>query len=286
VRLWRQLLLALAPFAATAAVSIGGAESLLQRLACDIVSTYDSLNAALNGLPVTATSDSASISDYGESVETWLAAGNPGLVENGASRSKPRKNISTLRSLYIDAATVLCISQSGVQPTGIPVAAKGRRPAGIAVQGASAVGIGVRDGDVLTEVLGQPVRSAAQVIAVVIAARGANRPAIAGTLWRGTRSYSVVVEQPYTVPNCSAQQRDCWRARCNAEGHAPHGDSGAPRARSAEDRQKKTKRGSYGKGRFGHTHNWHDAAAGAKVKVDQPWSSGDNHSLWRELFSA
>jgi hypothetical protein len=125
-----------------------------------------------------------------------------------------RRSKTELRALHIDTSTVLCIAQLGIQPSGKPVLQKGKRPAGIALFGVSALGVGVLDGDVLTEVLGQPVRSQFQVIAIVIAARNANMSMISGTLWRGAHAYSVTVDQPYQIPDCTSDDPDCWRTRC------------------------------------------------------------------------
>ena len=132
----------------------------------------------------------------------------------GQSTSDSRRPKAELRTIHIDTNTVLCIAQMGIQPSGKPVPQKGKRPAGIALFGVTVLGIGVMDGDVLTDVLGQPVRSQFQVIAMVMAARSANMSTISGTIWRGTRAYSVMVDQPYEVPNCSATELDCWRVRC------------------------------------------------------------------------
>jgi len=60
-----------------------------------------------------------------------------------------------------------------------------------------ALGIGMRDGDVLTEVLGTPVSSAGQVIQMVIQARGRRERVISGKFYRGDVPLCAVVEQPY-----------------------------------------------------------------------------------------
>lgn len=139
--------------------------------------------------------------------EDGAAIGAP----NGTSTAKERKAATNhhgkagaavkgkpLPSVRVSQAAVLRLAQAGRRPTGVPVAASGNRPAGIQVFGVSALGIGVRDGDVLTHVSEVPVTQAGQVVAMVIAARGARKPVITGRLWRGNRSYSIVVEQPYT----------------------------------------------------------------------------------------
>jgi hypothetical protein len=52
---------------------------------------------------------------------------------------------------------------------------------------------------------------------MIIAARAAERQVITGTLWRGMRQISVAVEQPYTAPDCSAADADCWKSHCVQE---------------------------------------------------------------------
>jgi hypothetical protein len=120
----------------------------------------------------------------------------------GSSSTKP------LPSVRITQSVVLRLAQRGLRPSGTPVAASGSRPAGIQVFGVGSLGVGVRDGDVLTHVSDVPVTHVGQVIAMVIAARGARKPVITGRLWRGQRWYAVVVEQPYlrTVDEKPASQ--------------------------------------------------------------------------------
>jgi hypothetical protein len=141
----------------------------------------------------------------------------------------PSQAADTRRSIHITSTTVLCLAQQGLQPTGRPVAAKGKRPAGVAVFGVSRLGLGVRDGDIVTEILGQPVRSVAQGIALIIAARASNRPSIEGTVWHAMRPYAVTVDQPYSMPDCSAEDSDCWKSRCAQDKKA----KAKPRASSA-----------------------------------------------------
>lgn len=129
---------------------------------------------------------------------------------NSSARSAPSLSEKALPPLYVAAPTVLRIANSGHRPSGRAVTAHGRRPAGVQVFGASALGIGVRDGDIITKVNGVPVTSANQVIALVIAARGARQTAISALMYRGQRSYVLTVEQPYMpgvvqTPHAAAQ---------------------------------------------------------------------------------
>jgi hypothetical protein len=111
--------------------------------------------------------------------------------QGSSSKTKP------LPSIRVPKSVVLRLARIGQRPSGVPVAASGTRPAGIQVFGAASLGIGVRDGDILTHVSGVPVSQVGQVLALVIAARGAKAQQISGQLWRGNRSYTIVVEQPY-----------------------------------------------------------------------------------------
>lgn len=148
-----------------------------------------------------------------------IALGSPWVAssEREHGMAPHQASAKSKQSIYISATKVLCLAQLGSQPSGKPIAARGKRPAGVAVYGVSALGIGARDGDVVTDILGQPVRSVAQGIMLIIAARANQRSVITGTIWRGTRPISVAVEQPYTMPDCSAEDADCWRAQCTKE---------------------------------------------------------------------
>jgi len=79
------------------------------------------------------------------------------------------------------------------------VPANGQRSVGLLLRGVSALGLGVRDGDVLTDAAGVPATSAAAVIGAVIAARGRHEPEISGRIFRGPEAYAIVVEQPYQL---------------------------------------------------------------------------------------
>jgi S1-C subfamily serine protease len=60
------------------------------------------------------------------------------------------------------------------------------------------LGIGLRDGDVLTHVEGRLVATEADVVSLVLSSRGAKVPRLQGTVWqRGRGRRSLVVDQPY-----------------------------------------------------------------------------------------
>ena len=101
------------------------------------------------------------------------------------------------RGIRVSAATVLRIANSGARPVGIPVPAEGARPAGLMLSGVSGLGVGMQDGDVLTHAGGRPALSEADVVGLVIAARGKEVPSIGGRFWRDGEPWNLVVEQPY-----------------------------------------------------------------------------------------
>lgn len=135
---------------------------------------------------------------------------NDEVVElaDGDASSKRRRNsrkasataktsASSLPAVFVPAGKVLRLANSGAKPTGRAVTPDGVRPAGVQVFGASALGLGVRDGDVITRVSGVPVTSAGQIIGLILAARGARQAVIVGEVYRGQRQYTLTVEQPY-----------------------------------------------------------------------------------------
>lgn len=102
--------------------------------------------------------------------------------------------------VLVSARTVLSLANRGVSPSAVLVPPSGPRPAGLRLAGVGALGIGMRDGDVLTRVLGVPVSSVSAVADLVIRARARQLPRISGEFWRDGRPRTVVVEQPYLDP--------------------------------------------------------------------------------------
>jgi len=124
-------------------------------------------------------------------------------LDAAASITKPGKKkpsstkVRPARGIRVPAATVLRLASRGVRPSGSPVPASGDRPAGLALQGVGALGIGLRDGDVLTQVAGAPASSASAVIGAVLAARQRRAPAMSGLVYRGSEKIALYVEMPY-----------------------------------------------------------------------------------------
>ena len=114
-----------------------------------------------------------------------------------AATDFPELNFIVEHGLFVPSAAVLRVVGSGLRPHGVPVGADGARPAGILLEGVTALGVGLRDGDVLTRVAGAPARDAGDVIGAVIAARGRLARRISGVFWRDGEPWQLTVEQPY-----------------------------------------------------------------------------------------
>lgn len=121
----------------------------------------------------------------------------PDTDASGPAKKGKKKPSSPTRGIRVSAATVLRLANSGVRPSGSPVPADGDRPAGIALQGVSSLGVGLRDGDVLTQVAGAPASSPGAVIGAVLAARQRRAPAMSGLVYRGQEKIALYVEMPY-----------------------------------------------------------------------------------------
>lgn len=131
--------------------------------------------------------------------EESLAA--PPQNSNEKARSgKGKRAQAKRRGIFVPAARVLRLAEARAMPSAVPVAAEGKRPAGLRLVGVSGLGIGMREGDVLTRVLGGGVGSVADVVSRVIAARGRQVREISGEFWRDGEAWSLVVEQPYLPP--------------------------------------------------------------------------------------
>ena len=115
--------------------------------------------------------------------------GSTELVGKASSRRRPR-------ALWVGSRRVVQLMKQAVMPSSQAVPATHFRPPGLQVRGVGAMGIGARDGDVLTEVAGQRVQSHAAVIALVLQVHGAGHRAVSGTFWRGMKKWTITVELP------------------------------------------------------------------------------------------
>jgi len=101
------------------------------------------------------------------------------------------------RVVFLSESTVLALAERGVLPSATPVPADGVRPAGLRLSGVNALGVGMRDGDVITSVLGAPATSVETVVQRVLAARARQVRVISAEFWRGAERFRLAVEQPY-----------------------------------------------------------------------------------------
>ncbi|MEP7121974.1 MAG: hypothetical protein ABJE95_13725 [Byssovorax sp.] len=122
---------------------------------------------------------------------------SPSASTKTGKKKPPAPPLHPTRGIRVSAATVLRLANRGVRPSGSPVAANADRPAGLALQGVAGLGIGLRDGDVLTQVAGAPASSAGAVIGAVLAARQRRAPAMSGVVYRGGDKIALYVEMPY-----------------------------------------------------------------------------------------
>lgn len=122
------------------------------------------------------------------------------LASPEPEESKPTKVARKLvpqKGIRVREAAVLRLANSGVRPTGIPVSARAGRPAGVALVGVSALGIGLQDGDILVSAAGRPTLSSGDVVGVVIGSRAHRATEISGRFYRNGEPWNLVVEQPY-----------------------------------------------------------------------------------------
>lgn len=146
-----------------------------------------------------------------------------GELESMASKHMPRAarfkvplqrpdptGVAGARGVRVSAHQVLDLARRRSMPGAMVVGETLLHPAGLSLTGVSTLGIGMRDGDVLTRVGGEPALSVAAVTAAVIRARGALISEIAAEFWRDGERWNVIVEQPYVRPSSTAadpQQR-------------------------------------------------------------------------------
>ncbi len=126
-------------------------------------------------------------------VEAKPAPQRPAVVR----RPSPKLAAVPKKGIRVRADAVLRLANAGLRPGGIPVPARGDRPAGLALSGVSGLGIGMVDGDVLTSAAGRPALSPGDVIGVVIGSRAKGVPEICGRFWRNGEPWNLIVEQPY-----------------------------------------------------------------------------------------
>lgn len=156
--------------------------------------------------PPLSSADAAALAGFARAEVSALATPPPTPAapqKQGKSRAKPQKPKE--KAVFVPASTVLRLANGGATvPRAVYVPALGERPAGLRLLGVSALGVGMRDGDVLTRVLGAEVSSVGEVVARVIAARNQRARSISGEFWRDGSRWALIVEQPYVDPEPAA----------------------------------------------------------------------------------
>ncbi len=173
-----------------------------------LLSPEKAREAAVDWAAVESAAEKGPLVDQGSGTERDEA--RPGAarrVGQGTPRAQSRpgahggqRRIRTSASppaLLIKAETILRLSKVATPPASRFVKSRGRRPAGLQLAGVSALGIGVRDGDVLTSVAGAAVTSRAAVITTILQLRAREARAVSGEFWRGQQRWLITVEMPY-----------------------------------------------------------------------------------------
>jgi len=188
---------------ATAAASMGASALLVDALAGIVA---DRLTVVASFVAPRSTAELAPLPELAEPPEILASSTQvAGSTRKKAAPAKPAP--AAPKSIFVPASRVLAIAESGARPRGKPVPATARRPAGLKLSGVSALGIGLLDGDVLTEAAGAPALDSAAVIQSVLRARARRAKTISGTCYRGDARFSLVVEQPYLPPGSKPEPR-------------------------------------------------------------------------------
>ncbi len=188
-------LLLLLPFVGVLAMSRAVVTPLAKRLALPVdlaAHKIDALPKQREPTPLPPTPEAEAIArlDGKPSPPKDRSPAPAGLARGGTPKALPAIGILVSRK-RVQAAI-----DGGIRPSGTPVAATPWRPAGLALAGVSALGVGLRDGDVLVRAGGTPARSDGAVIGAVRGALQSKAKAISGEVWRGQRRIIITVELP------------------------------------------------------------------------------------------
>jgi hypothetical protein len=202
--LWPWALQHLAARAATAAESASAALGRLQRVA----------PAGEVALPPASDPNGASAFEQLPGDAAVFESGTQAKANSAASATKTKRSskapdpgkpssspslplVAPKFGIRVPAQTVLRLANARAVPQGTFVPAESGRPAGMRLQGVSNYGVGLRDGDVLTQVAGIPSTSRSQVVNAVLQARAVKAPAVSAIFWREGEPWRLLVEMPY-----------------------------------------------------------------------------------------
>ena len=189
------VLLLAVPLVGVRAWSVGYADRLGGAIASSLASVLTPANElASEAQPVAPIEDDLPV--FSSPLSTSRSASGAGTGKHAYSVGHARA-VTPQRGVRISSAQVLALAARRAMPQAVPVKANAAHPAGLLLRGVSGLGIGMQDGDVLTEAAGQKATSVATVVGVVLAARGRQAPEISGRFFRGGVPFSITVEQPY-----------------------------------------------------------------------------------------
>jgi S1-C subfamily serine protease len=160
---------------------------------------FDFGAALARGLPAVPSSGPAPLPlapAVAETVESAPAPDAPPKGKSSKHAKHGRRPDSADLGVYIDERKISELARLQAMPAGKPVPSNGTRPSGIALFGVAGLGVGLRDGDVLTAVEGRSVQAEGQVVGIVVGMLARHARRISGEFWRGNRRGSIVVEVP------------------------------------------------------------------------------------------
>jgi len=192
-RHWVALLVLASPVFVVSAWSRAYADRLGDRVAARLI---ELVPAPLAPAGQDAAAGSAELEPAFDARAEVRAAGFAGKQ----SHQPTRPRASPKQGIVITSNQVLALAARGAMPRAVFVKASAEHPAGLLLGGVSALGVGLQDGDVLTEAAGQKATSVAMVVGLVLAARSRQASVISGRFYRGGVAFLLTVEQPYPKP--------------------------------------------------------------------------------------
>jgi hypothetical protein len=168
------------------------ADALGKRIAACLIAVAPSLPVQAEQVDLDGAGDAGNFDPF-EASPTVPAA----VVNSKQSRQAVRARPAPKQGIFISSAQVLALASRRAMPSAVFVKASAEHPAGLLLGGVSALGVGLQDGDILTEAAGQKATSVAQVVGIVLAARSREVSAISGRFYRRGVPFSLTVEQPY-----------------------------------------------------------------------------------------
>ena len=173
------------------------ADTLGKGIAAWLIAVVPSLPAPIAQEGADQWRDRGDVEPLFEASPTVRAVALDGKGPRHDARSRPASKPKPKQGIRISSAQVLALASRRAMPSAVFVKASPEHPAGLLLGGVSALGVGLQDGDILTEAAGQKATSVAQIVGLVLAARSRQASEISGRFYRGGVPFSLTVEQPY-----------------------------------------------------------------------------------------